>query len=66
MVDEIVVSEFWSEDKTKHAKVCSNQTIYPNMFKLIMKESSEDHQIFKFFKDLDKAELDAKHYILNS
>jgi hypothetical protein len=64
MVDEIVVSEFWSEDKTKHAKVCSNQTIYPNMFKLVMNESDKNHQIFKFFKDLNKAEMDAEDYVL--
>lgn len=64
IVDEIVVSEFWSKDKNKHAKVLSSKTIYPDMFKLVMKESEQDCQMFKFFKDLNKAEYDAENFVL--
>ena len=63
MINEIVVSEYWSENKNKYAKVLSSKTVYPDMFKLVFKESSRDHQTFKFFKDLDKAELEAKNYV---
>ncbi len=64
IVDEIVVSEYWSEDKTKNTKVLSSKAIYPNMYKLVMKESDNNNQMFKFFKDLDKADLEAKNYVV--
>ena len=63
--DEIVVMEYWSEDKTKNTKVLSSKTIYPDMYKLVMKESVHNRQLFKFFKDLYKAELEAKEYIVS-
>jgi hypothetical protein len=63
IADEIVVKEFWSNGSNKHAKVLSSKTIYPDMFKLVMKESDQEHQMFKFFKDLNKAELEAKNYV---
>jgi hypothetical protein len=64
IVDEIVVMEYWSEDKTKHTKVLSSKAIYPDMYKLVMKESDHSNQMFKFFKDLDKADLEAKNYVV--
>jgi len=64
IVDEIVVSEYWSEDKTKNTKVLSSKAIYPNMYKLVMKESDNNNQMFKFFKDLDKADLEARNYVV--
>lgn len=63
MINEIVVSEYWSEDKNKNAKVLSSKTIYPDMFKLVFKESNQDYEMFKFFKDLDKAVIEAKNYV---
>ncbi len=63
--DEIVVLEYWSEDKTRNTKVLSSKTTYPDMYKLVMKESNQQNQMFKFFKDLYKAELEAKEYVVS-
>jgi len=64
-MDEITVSEYWSDDKIKNAKVIKGP-LYGDAFKLVMKNIVEDREIFKFHRHLDVAENEAEDFVSNA
>lgn len=63
-MDEIIVSEYWSDDKMLNAKVVKSP-LYDNAFKLVMKNILEDREIFKFHRHLEVAENEAEDFVTN-
>lgn len=63
-MDDIIVSEYWSEDKIRNAKVVKGP-LYGDAFKLVMKNIVEDKEIFKFHRHLDVAENEAEDFVSN-
>lgn len=66
MVDDVILHEMFSQDKTKYVKILSNDRIYPNAFKVVMFDASKDSEMFKFTRNLDDAQADATKYVTNS
>lgn len=63
-MDEIIVSEYWSNDKMLNAKVVKGP-LYGDAFKLVMKNIVEDKEIFKFHRHLEVAENEAEDFVTN-
>lgn len=65
MEHDEIIDTYWSDDNKRSAFVIVNKVLYPNMYKLVMKEHNDDEaQMFKFFKTIDSAQDEAEDFVL--